>query len=513
VNPRNTALLLLVAAALGAFVYFYEVRGGEKRKEAEAAAKRLFPGITEDAISAVELTTSDGAAARLERVEGAWRLLAPLEFPADPQVAESLVSALANLASETKLESPQGEGVYGLGEGARRVRFRAGEADHELLVGKATPVGSNTYAKTGASGDIYTVATFRTTSLARSLLDLRDKRVVSFDRDSIDRLAVRWEGGGVVLEKGESGWSLVEPLRGPADTGTLETLLSDLAFLRADGFEDQPKSDHDEGLDRPALRVELRARPEKPSEPFDGGAGETQEKENAAPPRSFEILVGREVDGTHRVVRGAEAALYRVPKARFDKIPRDTTAYRFKELANFVSSDAHSFEIVFHAEEGGASQVTQVRAERGDAGWSASPEPMDAAKAARLVAELSRLKGKDIVADEMGPEELASLGLAPPRVSLIVRGAKPEGGGEAPVLAQVLLGEDDLVKGIAAKAADRPGVYRIPHELAEHFPVSIEAFRNRFAPEPSAEPAQPPDSAPPEIEGEPPTGAGTAGEE
>jgi hypothetical protein len=40
-RPKTTGILLLLAAALGAFVYFYEIRGADARREAEEREKRL----------------------------------------------------------------------------------------------------------------------------------------------------------------------------------------------------------------------------------------------------------------------------------------------------------------------------------------------------------------------------------------------------------------------------------------------------------------------------------------
>ena len=105
-NPRTTAILALVVAALGAFVYFYEIRGGERRAEAETEAKRLFPGLEAAEITSLELRTSDGQDARIERTPDGWRLREPRDFPADGATVDSLVAALARLTSEAVFEEP-----------------------------------------------------------------------------------------------------------------------------------------------------------------------------------------------------------------------------------------------------------------------------------------------------------------------------------------------------------------------------------------------------------------------
>ena len=98
----------------------------------------------------------------------------------------------------------------------------------------------------------------------------------------------------------------------------------------------------------------------------------------------------------------------------------------------------------------------------------------------------------------MGAREEAGLGLAPPRVAIRVFGASPAGGGEGPLLAEVHLGAQ---KGdrIFAAVPGRKTVYQIDGALAEHVPVSLDAFRNRFVSkeQPGKPPAQPAGAAEP----------------
>jgi hypothetical protein len=64
VKPRNTLLLALVVAALGAFVWFYEIEGGAEREKREAASKQLFPDVTAEQIQSIELRTDEGTNVR-----------------------------------------------------------------------------------------------------------------------------------------------------------------------------------------------------------------------------------------------------------------------------------------------------------------------------------------------------------------------------------------------------------------------------------------------------------------
>ena len=456
-NPRTTAILFLVAATLGAFVYFYEVRGGEQRKDAEALAKRLFPGIEAEAITELVLTTGDGGRARLERRDEGWQLVEPVRFPADEFEVDAMASALAQISSEAVYEDPQPPEVYGLGEGAQQIEFAAGEARHRLRIGDKTPMGGNSYASREGSDDVYAVRTYRVSALSKSLDDLRDKRVLRFDTDSVRRLVARWRDGGVVLERDGDAWRIVEPVEGRADQGTVRRVLSSLSFLRATGFVDEERPDAETGLDEPELRVELSLAP----------------GEEGGEPERIGLAMAREQDG-ERLVRGQRDTIYRVPAARIEDVPREVAAWRFKELARFPVTDAERVELLFQPE--GAEPVT-VTLSRGEAGWSSAPEEMAPDRIENLVDELSELEAEDILADAMGAEERRGLGLDPPRVTIRVYAGQ---GDEEKRVAEVQLGSYRGSKGVVAQTPGDPTVYQLARSVAEFVPVSLDAFRNRF---------------------------------
>jgi hypothetical protein len=479
VNPRTTAILLLVAVALGGAVWWSN-RSEIEKKEAEEKSKRLFPGLEAGAVEWLALRTSDGEEARLERREGAWRMVAPVDFPADGANADAMASALATLASEAVIEDPQPPAVYGLAEGARVVRFGARGAEgseepgaaRELRIGKKTPVGANSYAAAGEGGAVYTVQTFKTTGFERALDDLRERRPLRFERGDVARIELAWPDGGVELEKRDAGWRIVKPIDAEADADAVETLLSDLVFLRASGFQDEPAPNAETGLDRPQYRVVLGGKPAA---------------EGAAAPR-YELAIGGTIAENARAARGAEAALYEIPEERFQKLPKKLVAFRFKQLADFAPADATRFELVFADPEAKAeSRVVTVTGERGDSGWTTAPEAMAAGAVDRLVSELSRLEAVDIAAEEVGAAELAGLGLAPPRVAIRVEGAAPEAeeakdgseGAAPPRLAEVQIGVQ-RGKHLIARRPDRATVFLLDSVVAEHLPVDLEAFRNRF---------------------------------
>lgn len=487
-NPRTTGILLLVAAALVAFLYLYELGGEEARLEAEQRAKRLFRGIEPSDLRWIELRTRDGEDARLEQQDGEWRLVAPLDFPADT-AAERMADTLASLGHEAQIESPRPDDEYGLDEvSARVVRFGVGDETRELRLGAKTPVGANVYARTGEAPEVYTVASHTAQAFDHSLLDLREKRVLDFDPTSVRGLEAHWPGGRVVLARrdapaddaaeeagdevaAESEWRLTSPLEARADADAVERLLTTLSFLRADAFADAPSEAQRALLEPPDFAVTL--------------------ERNDAQGGPLELAISRPDDGAHRWVRAAGDVLFRIPADRIEDFPRETVAYRQRRLASFSALDAQQIDFFFQDEAGDPVAIT---GERREGGWSSRPESFAAGKLSAAVAELARLEADDIVAESMGPEELDALGLAPPEAVITVLGARPESGEGAqpdaplPVLAEVHFGRV-TPKGVVARVAGAPEIWRLRLETVAQLPVSLKSFRDRFRAEPPTEDA------------------------
>jgi hypothetical protein len=478
-NPRNTAILALVVTALGAFVWLYEIRGAEERSEREAAEKRLWKDVEAEQISLVTLRTKDDEEARLERVEGAWKLLAPISFPADASAADGIAETLAGLAAEATIDDPAPLAEYGL-EGPPRVRFRAGERELALRVGSRSPVGANSYVATSEDKPVYAVQSFRLTSLERSLDDLRDKRPMRFDREAVTELRVRWKGGAARIVRDaedRSEWRLAEPLEAAADARAVSKALSELEFVRATGFDDAPSSQLRASLEQPELAVELVTR-------ADGKEGTAR------------FALGAAGEGGVRPARGnAAEAVYRLPAGALDDFPRSVDAWRDKQLTSFVEAEARRFELAFHAEAAGESLLLSGRRE-GET-WVTEPDAMKPEAARDLVLELSSLDAARIAAESLGAAERTALGLDPPRVVVRVLGGAEEGSDG--LLAELQLGVSDAARGIAAKRPDRETIYWLPFERGEQIPTSAEALRERFlAPPPGAEAPAPADAAAPD---------------
>ena len=475
-SARTTLVLLVLAAALGAFIWLHEIEGGAEREATAEAEKHVFVGLEAERVRALALETSDDLDARLERDgTGGWRLREPVDAPADELAAGGIAGALAGLAAdevyEDGLESLES---YGLA-GEPQLRFETDDGAHALRIGKTTPVGGGVYVTDAAAERVFVVPVYRTNALRKSLHELREARVLDFDATSVTGVAVRWEGGAAELARAdaESAWRMTAPFDVAADEDAADDLLSTLKYLRATGFVDDAE-EAAAALAEPLVEIVLARGEDEP----------------------VRLAVGAEAGGDH-IVRGREGLGYRVPAGRIAEVPRDVLAYRFHTLSRFVQAEAERVEVALAG--GTPAALTIARGEGG--AWEAAP-PLVEGAAGALVAELGDLPATGVLAEALGDVERAAMGLAPPRTRIRVLGAAPvadDAEGEAAdpetsaegareVLAELLLGAAQPGRGIPAVRVGTDTVFWVDASLAERVPLGAAGAEPLLAaPEDAAE--------------------------
>jgi hypothetical protein len=102
VKWRHTLILLAVLAALGAYVYFFEVKKPEE-DSTTAETPKVFAYTAQD-VTRLAVADAQGGTAAVQRGEGEeWEVVAPVQDVADSTRVESLVSRLASLTASRVL--------------------------------------------------------------------------------------------------------------------------------------------------------------------------------------------------------------------------------------------------------------------------------------------------------------------------------------------------------------------------------------------------------------------------
>jgi hypothetical protein len=481
-NPRTTGLLALVALVLSAFVYFYEIEGEKGREAGLESAKRLFPKVEADAVESLELTTKDGIAARFERRDGAWRVVSPVDGAGDAVALDAIASALAQLARAGSVKADLGDlAQFGLDDAAQVIRFEAKDEAHSLRVGKATPVGANVYVATDAGSEVAYVEGFRLNAWKKDLGDLRERRILALEADAVERLAISWPeaDGAFEVELARDAarqWQIVKPISASADQTTVNELLSNLAYLQASGFVDERTPAVEEALRESAISFRW-------STAVGDEKGDDSSREQGA------FRVAGLLDGA-RVVESGGGGLHRITAERLDDFDRRLAAYRDKQLSDLDPGAIARIELEFAVVDAQEAEMSPIAPpDAADARrvvlvqkagtWSSEGRDLDPEALAGLAANLASLRASDLVADEMGGAELASVGLAPPAVRIrLVSGA---GDTAESVALEIELGRLDPERGLFARRSPDPAVFALPAELAESLPLSLGGFEARLS--------------------------------
>lgn len=235
----------------------------------------------------------------LEKGPDGWRLTAPVDYPAEPELMDATLGFLSGMTSNGVISTnPDKAALFQVDDakGLHVSLYFADEADPRLrlTVGKLAPGFSHTYVKVDDQPEVHEVAGALRFQLERDATGWRDKRVLTFDPAAIDRVtlaggrsvAVRRDGEGWAWDVGPEGGEM--PAGAPA-TEAVERLVRHLSALRAQDFVDEPP-----------------AAPEKPLMSITLGRG--------ADRSPIDLVIEAEVGPRYRVVAEADPQRYLLPK-------------------------------------------------------------------------------------------------------------------------------------------------------------------------------------------------------
>ena len=465
-SVRWTLGLLALAAALAAWVYFGELRGAERKKEAESAAKRVF-GVEPGSVTALELTLADGKSARVAR-EGAsgWKLESPVAYPADAETVERALHALAKVQSTATISpAPADLGPFGLGDAGKKVRVFTGPGDpQELAVGGPTPVGGGKYLSLASDPSrVFAVGAGDLYGLTPTLVELRDKRLLRAAAGGADELTVRVHGALIAhAKRSDAGWQLLEPEAAPGDAEKIRRTLEELGLARATEFADSPGKLEAYGLAQPELELWVHT-----------AAGEER------------LSLGRGDDKTW-LRRDDDPVLLAVNPAVVTAVPAHTFDYRAKRVLTLASDKVRALELAYPRT--GESHRFALQA----SDWK-PVEPGLEVRPLKIEDLFFAIASLDATGIEVPSADRKALGLEPPLVKLV---AFDEKGAE---LGALSLGDASVDKGIPAVSSQNGDLWRVSNDLGQEVPLTPEAFKNQFQ-KPVAAAAQPPPPAPPPSE-------------
>lgn len=388
--------------------------------------------FTPETVSEIQFVTAESrlhpkAAHRCEKLGNTWTMTHPLSVKADTQEINSLLSQLSAL----RISTFESDGVavtallekYGLDTPRIQFTFTDGNQAHALDIGSVVPATQvqetadpgRVYVKSVHQEAVYTVTDDIYRLLNKSVFDLRDKRILDFQRTDTTRFEIQRGTQQVVGTKHLDGtWALQQyndrnevehpPNQIPkmkADATAVEDLLFGADSLEAVAFvTDSAKNLAQYGLETPSIQVAF-----------------TQHGEE----KPVGLHIGNySKDDTVYVKASDSAQVTRVKRNLIDKIAIGTAWLRDKQVLNFNIDDAIRFTLL----DGDVALTCQRRL---GTNWRlTSPVKEDAnnAEVNAIIYELDDLKVEAFVQVPQGSEQstlpVVTTGLDSPHLQLTV---------------------------------------------------------------------------------------------
>ena len=193
--------------------------------------------IPANQVTGVDITKKDGSKLDLQQQNGKWVITAPAQYAADQDSVSSMLSALSPLNADSVAEDkPANVAPFGLDAPSLTVAVheKNGKND-QIQIGNDVPAGSLVYARYGSDPKVYALSNSVKTSFDKSVNDLRDKRLLTFDSTKLTRVELASSKGDVEFGKNNQGdWTILKPQPYRADNFQVEDLVRKLGDAKMD---------------------------------------------------------------------------------------------------------------------------------------------------------------------------------------------------------------------------------------------------------------------------------------
>lgn len=371
----STIAGILVLVGLVGYIYFVDRNrpvGDENAKE------RVFAETASDDVEEVEISLAGGGKTKVQKVDGNWQIVDPIQVRADEGELSSIAGSLATLDVQQEVDPDADDlSMYGLDPPRVDVSFRTkGQNEpRRIQFGDKAPATGELYARVPDQKRVFLVPSFLDSTFNKDTFALRDKTILSFDREKVESLGLT--GGGLAMQFAKKGddWTIVKPFAGRADYGAVEGAVERLASARMQGITAPQAADLNQyGLARPSHVMTVGA----------GGSSAT-------------LSLGRTENAVLFAKDSSRPMVFTVAPTLRDDIFKDVADYRRKDLFDSRSFTAGRAEF-----RRGDETIVLERGKGtdGDAVWkNATGATVDTAKVDDLLTRISGIRAQSFNAN------------------------------------------------------------------------------------------------------------------
>ncbi len=436
---------VLLAALTGVLYWSNHHKAAESDVKISADAPPKILDLKQANISKIDIKKKGNDLVELAKDgSGVWQIVSPKQYRADQNTVSSLASALASLSSERLLDAnASNPAQYGLADAGYEVDvFEKDGSAHRLLIGDEAPAGSSSYAALGGDPRVFMLGSYNKTSLAKSLNDLRDRRLLVFEQDKLSRVELTAKKQDIEFGRNKEQWQIVKPNPFRADDSKVEELIRKLA----DAKMDLSASDDDQ---------------KKAAAAFSSGTAVATAKVTDA--SGTEELQVRKNKEDYYAKSSAVEGVYKVGNDLGTALDKTVDDFRNKKLFDLGFTDPEKIEL----HEGARAYFLT----KGGSDWfSGDGKKVDAIGAEAFVEKVRDLAASKFVESGFGAREL--------EVTAISKSGKS--------IEKVLIAKDD--DHYVAKRDGEPALYQLDPVMVTGLEKAAEDMRPAVEPKPEAAP-------------------------
>ena len=381
---RSTAVLLVVAIGLGAYIYFVE---SDRPPGGTPEPRETVFDFESDDITRLSVTAQSGDHTVLDKTDDRWRLVEPFAGVVDVTEVVAIASSLATLELQRVVAEPEDAPdltAYGLAEPRIEVGVTTTTGtDARLQIGDRTPTGGDLYATLAGSNRVFLISGYLDGTFDRTTFDLRDKTILDVTRDQVDSLEISGADPAIRLRQEDNRWSLVSPIEAHADSGVTNGLVGRLSTGQMAAIEAESTDELEPyGLDTPRLTVTV-------------GLGSS----------AATLLIGDTTPaGTVYARDAARDLVFTVDESLVSELEQGVDELRRKNLFAFRPFNATGLELDRDGERQVFEKVEAAADDEADTWRRTAPDDGDVEPSAMddLLAKLSNLRAESFVPSRDG---------------------------------------------------------------------------------------------------------------
>jgi hypothetical protein len=327
-KPGGLFTALGVLIVLGGVTWWFNKHPSADKNASKTPPSPKLISVDTNQIEGIRIAKLGSEPIELAKLANSWTIAKPAAMAADADAVNMLAGSLATLNADRVIdENPSSLDTFGLSTPSEEVDVTLkGGKTTKLLLGADTPASTGTYVKLEGDPRVYTVPSYTKSSFDKSVNDLRDKRLLTFNQDKLTAVSISGKGQTVEFGKNAQGdWQITKPKPMRADSLQVDDLIRKLKDSKMDltGAKTDPK--------------------EAASEFASGEKIGLASTTDSAGTQTVEVHKSK--DGGYYAKSSAVPGIYKVAGEIGDAVGKTADDYRNKKLFDFAFTDPTKLDI------------------------------------------------------------------------------------------------------------------------------------------------------------------------